>query len=324
VGSVCGSQQIASNFRKLLKPKNRLIMHILITGGTGLIGRRLCEALTTRGDRVTVLSRRPDAVPRLCGVGVNAMKSLDYWTPEQSFDAVINLAGEPIVDARWTDRRKKILCDSRILLTEQLVEKICQANRPPQVLLSGSAIGYYGIDEHQTFNEENNAGEDFSAALCHAWEKAAHTVRATGVRCVVLRTGLVLDNRGGILKKMLLPFQCGLGSRLGAGQQWMSWIHCEDYLNAVLTLLDDTSATGPYNLTAPNPVTNADFTRSLGRAVHRPAFFVAPAWLLQLAMGERSDLLLGGQRVMPERLLANAFDFRFPHLDGALDELVRS
>jgi uncharacterized protein (TIGR01777 family) len=299
-------------------------MRVLITGGTGLIGRRLCAALSARGDSVTVLSRRPQSVSSLCGAGVNAMASLDQWTPELSFDAVINLAGEPIVDARWTEKRQQILRDSRVALTEQLVKKIAQANHLPQVLLSGSAIGYYGIVADQVLNEEANFGRDFSASLCLSWETAAQAASDLNVRCVILRTGLVLDSHGGILKKMLLPFKCALGSRLGDGRQWMSWIHCEDYLNAVLTLLDDTSAAGPYNLTAPQPVTNADFTRSLGRAVHRPALFVAPAWLLRLAMGQRADLLLGGQRVLPERLLARGFHFRYPDLNSALANLVKS
>jgi hypothetical protein len=299
-------------------------MHVLITGGTGLIGRRLCAALSARGDSVTVLSRRPHLVPQLCGAGVNAMASLDDWTPELRFDAVINLAGEPIVDARWTEKRQQVLLDSRVAVTEQLVKKIAQANHQPQVLLSGSAVGYYGIVADQTLNEEANSGHDFSASLCLAWEKAAQAASELDVRCVILRTGLVLDHRGGILKKMLLPFQCALCSRLGDGRQWMSWIHCEDYLNAVLALLDDTSAVGPYNLTAPQPVTNADFTRSLSRAVHRPAPFVAPAWLLRLVMGERSDLLLGGQRVLPERLLARGFQFHYPDLTSALTNLIES
>jgi len=297
-------------------------MHVLITGGTGLIGRRLCAALSARGDSVTVLSRRPQSVPKLCGTGVNTMASLDHWTPELKFDALINLAGEPIVDARWTKKRQQVLLDSRVAVTEKLVKKIAQTNHQPQVLISGSAVGYYGIVADQNLNEESNSGHDFSASLCLAWEKAAQAVTEMDVRCVIVRTGLVLDNHGGLLKKMLLPFQCALGSRLGDGRQWMSWIHCEDYLNAVLTLLDDTSATGSYNLTAPQPVTNADFTRSLSRAVHRPALFVAPAWLLRLAMGERSDLLLGGQRVLPTRLLTRGFHFHYPDLASALANLI--
>ena len=297
-------------------------MHVLITGGTGLIGRRLCAALSARGDSVTVLSRRPQMVSKLCGASVKSMASLDQWTPELSFDAVINLAGEPIVDARWTEKRKQILLDSRVALTAQLVNKIAQAKQRPQVLLSGSAIGYYGIVADQVLDEESRFGQDFSAVLCRDWEKEALAVNDFGVRCVLLRTGLVLDNHGGILKKMLLPFRCALGSRLGDGKQWMSWIHCEDYLHALLKLLDDTSATGAFNMTAPQPVTNAEFTRSLGHAVHRPALLIAPAFVLRLAMGERSDLLLGGQRVLPTRLSASGFHFRFPDLASALTDLI--
>ena len=298
-------------------------MHVLITGGTGLIGRRICAALRARGASVTVLSRRPQLVAELCGVGVNSIASLDLWTPELVFDAVINLAGEPIVDARWTEKRKQILLDSRVALTKQLVKKIEQANQRPRVLMSGSAIGYYGIVADQSLNEESHSGQDFSALLCKAWEKEAQAVSDLGVRCVILRTGLVLDHRGGMLKKMLLPFQCALGSRLGDGTQFMSWIHSEDYLNALLSLLDDASASGAFNMTAPQPVTNTEFTRSLGHAVHRPALFIAPAFVLRLAMGERSELLLGGQRVLPERLLARAFHFRFPDLASALADLLQ-
>ena len=298
-------------------------MRVLITGGSGLIGRRVCAALTARGDSVTVLSRRPHLVAQLCGAGVNAIASLDQWTPELVFDAVINLAGEPIEDARWTDKRKQILLDSRVALTTQLVKKIEQANQRPRVLMSGSAVGYYGIVADQILNEESQAGSDFSAHLCKAWEKEAQAISDLGVRCIILRTGLVLDNRGGMLKKMLLPFQCALGSRLGDGTQFMSWIHSEDYLNALLSLLDDTSASGAFNMTAPQPVSNAEFTRSLGQAVHRPALFVAPAFVLRLAMGERSDLLLGGQSVLPERLLARNFRFGFPDLASALADLIK-
>lgn len=298
-------------------------MRVLITGGTGLIGRRVCAALTARGDSVTVLSRRPQLVAELCGVGVNSIASLDQWTPELVFDAVINLAGEPIVDARWTEKRKQILLDSRVALTTQLVKKIEQANQRPRVLMSGSAVGYYGIVADRVLHEESPSGNDFSALLCKAWEKEAQAASDLGVRCVILRTGLVLDNRGGMLKKMLLPFQCALGCRLGDGKQCMSWIHCADYTNALLSLLDDTLASGAFNITAPQPVTNTEFSRSLARAVHRPALFIAPAFVLRLAMGERSDLLLGGQRVLPERLLARNFRFGFPDLASALADLIK-
>lgn len=299
-------------------------MHILITGGTGLIGRSLCAALTALGAQITVLSRRPQQVASLCGSRVQAMQSLDEWTPEIRFDAVINLAGEPIVDAYWTPRRKQVLRDSRIQLTQHLVEKIQQAKSKPEVLISGSAIGYYGIVPEQSLNEDAPHGQDFSAQLCVDWELAAKKAQEFGVRVVLLRTGLVLDETGGMLKKLLLPFQLALGSRLGNGKQWMSWVHWQDYLRAVLFLLNNVKMKGAYNLTAPVPVTNADFTKTLAQTLDRPAFFVAPAFVLKLVMGERSDLLLGGQKVLPQRLQESGFVFQFSELPNALQEILKT
>jgi uncharacterized protein (TIGR01777 family) len=298
-------------------------MRILMTGGTGLIGRRLCAALTARGDQITVLSRRPQQVAALCGASVKAIASLKEYTEDVTFDAVINLAGEPIVDARWTARRKQILLDSRVALTQTLVEKMHRAKHRPQILLSGSAIGYYGMHEDQILTEDGAAGQDFSAQLCAAWEQAALTAQDDGVRVVLLRTGLVMDEEGGLLKKMLLPFRLALGSRLGNGRQWMSWIHRQDYLHAVLTLLDDQTAQGAFNLTAPQPVTNAQFTQILASAVHRPAIFFAPTVLLKLALGERSDLLLSGQNVIPQALSERGFKFEFADLGSALRDLLK-
>lgn len=299
-------------------------MRILMTGGTGLIGRRLCAALTARGDQLTVLSRRPQQVAALCGTSVKSIQNLDEYTPDTEFDAVINLAGEPIVDARWTARRKQILLDSRVALTTTLVQKISQAKFRPQVLLSGSAIGYYGMHEEQSLIEDDASGHDFSAQLCAAWEQAALVVQDAGVRVVLLRTGLVMDEDGGLLKKMRLPFQLALGSRLGHGRQWMSWIHRQDYLRAVLTLLDDQTATGAFNLTAPQAVTNAQFTQTLASALRRPALFFAPALMLRVALGERADLLLSGQKVVPHALSARGFKFEFGDLACALRDLLKS
>jgi len=299
-------------------------MRILMTGGTGLIGRRLCAALTARGDQLTVLSRRPQQVAALCGTSVKSIQNLDEYTPDTEFDAVINLAGAPIVDARWTAQRKQILLDSRVALTTTLVQKISQAKFRPQVLLSGSAIGYYGMHEEQSLIEDDASGHDFSAQLCAAWEQAALVVQDAGVRVVLLRTGLVMDEDGGLLKKMRLPFQLALGSRLGHGRQWMSWIHRQDYLRAVLTLLDDQTATGAFNLTAPQAVTNAQFTQTLASALRRPALFFAPALMLRVALGERADLLLSGQKVVPHALSARGFKFEFGDLACALRDLLKS
>lgn len=297
-------------------------MHILITGGTGLIGRSLCKALLAEGHELTVLSRDPASVPFKCGMGVPAMAGLDEWSAGKSFDAVINLAGEPIVDARWTARRKQVLWDSRVTLTEELVRHITAAEHKPAVLLSGSAVGYYGNRGDTALDEAENAGEDFSAQLCKAWEDAALTATQAGVRVCLLRTGLVLSDDGGLLGRMLLPFKFGLGARLGDGKQMMSWVHLADYVAMLLRLLHDAQASGPYNMTAPQPVSNAEFTFSLAQALHRPALFAAPALLLKWVMGERACLLLEGQNVLPGKISASGYRFQFSQLSDALGDLL--
>jgi hypothetical protein len=297
-------------------------MRILITGGTGLIGRRLCRALLAEGYELTVFSRNPASVPVKCGAGIQALGSFTEWRPDMTFDAVINLAGEPIVDKRWTAQRKQILWDSRVTLTEELVRRIAAAEHRPSVLLSGSAVGYYGNGGDLMLDEAAGAGEGFAAELCKAWEDAALVAESFGVRVCMLRTAPVLSNDGGMLGRMLPPFRLGLGARLGDGKQWMSWVHIEDYAAMVLRLLRDDQMHGPYNMAAPNPVTNAEFTATLAAALHRPALFVAPAALLKLAMGESASLLLEGQRVLPRKMEAAHQHFAFPTLAEALRDLV--
>jgi hypothetical protein len=293
-------------------------MNILMTGGTGLIGRALCKALRAQGHQLTVLSRQAALVPELCGKTVQAMASLDEWHATQHFDAVINLAGAPIVDAVWTSARKQILRDSRIALTEKLLQRIKEAAHKPAVLLSGSAVGYYGNRPDVELDEQSDAGADFAAHLCADWENAALPASGLGVRVCLLRTGLVLSDQGGLLGRMLLPFKFALGARLGAGRQGMSWVHIDDSVAMVLRLLHDEQLSGAFNLTAPHPVSNAEFTEQLAQAVGRPAIFVAPERLLKWAMGERAVLLLEGQRALPVRMLAAGFKFTYPELPGAL------
>jgi uncharacterized protein (TIGR01777 family) len=297
-------------------------VHILITGGTGLIGKQLCKALLADGHALTVLSRNPDTVPRKCGPNVKAMASLDEWQPERSFDAVINLAGAPIVDARWSVRRKQALWDSRITLTENLVGRIAAARTKPVVLLSGSAVGYYGNRGDAALDETAAAGADFPARLCKAWEAAALAAEASGVRVCLLRTGLVLSRQGGLLGRMLLPFRLGLGARLGNGKQWMSWIHIDDYVAMLLGLLRNEQARGPYNMTAPQPATNREFTATLAKVLHRPAPFIVPAWFLKPVMGERACLLLEGQKVLPGKIESAGYRFAFTTLTNALQDLL--
>lgn len=297
-------------------------MRILITGGTGLIGSHLCKALLAEGHQLTVLSRHPETVAVKCGAAVQAMTTLDEWRTDRTFDAVINLAGEPIVDAYWSVRRKQVLRDSRIALTEKLVQRIVAAKQKPTVLLSGSAVGYYGNGGDTEVGEDAQAGNDFAADLCRDWEFAACAAEELELRVCLLRTGLILSESGGLLGRMLLPFKLGLGARLGDGKQWMSWVHIDDYVSMVQRLLNDEQMRGPFNMTAPQPVTNAEFTRTLAHTLHRPAIFAAPGVVLRVAMGERAALLLDGQRVLPTRLAAAGYQFKFPDLSGALDDLL--
>lgn len=297
-------------------------MHILLTGGTGLIGRALCAHWLAAGHRLTVWSRRPGQVPALCGAAVRGVARLEDLAGEVP-DAVVNLAGAPIADRPWTRKRKALLWASRIALTEQLLAWLESLERRPQVLLSGSAVGWYGDGGERELNEEcAPVGEDFASQLCGAWEETALRAEALGMRVVLLRTGLVLANEGGFLQRLLPPFRLGLGGPIGNGRQWMPWIHLRDQVELIDFLLQQPDARGPYNACAPKPVRNREFARSLGRALHRPALLPLPAFALRLALGELSGLLLGGQRAVPCRLLEAGYCFHFRDLDQALGDLL--
>jgi len=293
-------------------------MKILITGGTGLIGRALCRVLLEEGHELTVLSRDPASVKTRCGEAVQPMLGLGEWDETREFAAVINLAGEPIVDVRWSVSRKKALWDSRVGVTQQLVDCIRRAQHRPKVLLSGSAVGYYGDRGDEVLDESSSGAADYAAKLCAAWESAAQQAAGFGVRVCLLRTGLVLSRDGGLLTRMLTPFKLGLGARLGDGKQWMSWIQIDDYVALVLRLLACEDLTGPVDMTAPQPVTNRDFTAALAAALRRPAIFAAPACLLRGVLGERAPMLLGGQRVLPAKMMAHGYQFMHPQLISAL------
>jgi uncharacterized protein (TIGR01777 family) len=297
-------------------------MRILVTGGTGFLGRPLCAALVRAGHQVTVLSRTPSGVADLCGAAVESLASLDAWTPEITFDAVINLAGAPIVDVRWSESRKRLLRDSRIALTDALMRRIAACDRKPAVLLSGSAVGFYGDGGDLALDEHSPAGTDFAARLCADWETAASQATAFGVRVCFLRTGLVLHPSNGILGRLVLPFRLGLGGKLGTGTQWMSWIHRDDWIALAVRLLADRTATGAFNLTAPAPVANATFTRLLGHVLRRPVIFSAPEFLLRAALGERAQMLLAGQRALPRKAELLGFTFAHPELEDALRSLL--
>ncbi|GGU63694.1 NAD-dependent dehydratase [Pseudomonas laurentiana] len=296
-------------------------MHILLTGGTGLIGQRLCQYWLAKGHQLTVWSRRPEQVGRLCGAGVRGIDRLEAFG-DQTLDAVVNLAGAPIADRPWSSARRALLWGSRITLTEQLLAWLEQRQQRPSVLISGSAVGWYGdAGEREITEASRPVKEDFASQLCIAWEETAQQAEALGIRVVLVRTGLVLASEGGFLSRLRLPFKLGLGGPIGDGRQWMPWIHINDEIALIDFLLQRNDASGPYNACAPEPVRNREFARRLGRALHRPALLPLPAPVLRFGLGELSTLLLGGQRARPVRLLAAGFTFQFNDVQSALDEL---
>lgn len=296
-------------------------MHILLTGGTGLIGRQLCRHWLAQGHRLSVWSRRPERVSELCGAGVRGIGTLEALGGE-TVDAVINLAGAPIADRPWTRNRKLLLWASRISLTETLVAWLENREQKPAVLISGSAVGWYGDGGERELTEDSPpVNDDFASHLCIAWEEAAQRAQAAGIRVVLIRTGLVLASQGGFLSRLILPFKLALGGPIGKGRQWMPWIHIDDQIALIDFLMHENAATGPYNACAPHPVRNAEFAKALGRVLHRPAFIPVPAFVLRVGLGEMSLLLLGGQQAMPAKLLATGFTFRFTDLRAALNDL---
>jgi len=295
-------------------------LHFLITGGSGFIGTALCRNLVADGHRATVLTRNSArARPRL-PAHVALVEALDAV---RDVDAIVNLAGENLAAGRWSAQRKREFFDSRVGTTRHLLEWIARQQRRPRVLVSGSAIGWYGPCGDEELSEESPSGTDFSAGLCRAWEAEATKAEAFGVRVCRVRTGIVLDRDGGALKKMLLPFRLGVGGRMGDGRQWMSWIARSDLVALLRWLAESTGANGAYNGTAPAPVRNAEFARTLATALHRPAVLPTPALALKLLFGEMADLLLTGQRVLPVRASADGFAFRHPELGGALAAILR-
>ena len=296
--------------------------HILITGGTGFLGRALIKHWLTAGHQITVLSRDPAHCQQLLGPQIQSINHFNLLPATVQLDAIVNLAGSPIFGGWWTDKRKQQIRDSRIALTHKLLEFVSQLPHKPEVLISGSAIGIYGDQGDTQITEAfTSTSTDFARQLCQDWEHAADDFAALGIRVCLIRTGLVLDNDGGLLQSMLPAFKLGLGGRLGNGQQWMAWIHRQDWVGIVDRLLNDRSLSGPFNATAPEPVTNSEFSRRLAAHLHRPAILHLPAILLQTLLGEMASLLLGSQRVMPHRLQEAGFNFRYHDLDSALQQI---
>jgi uncharacterized protein (TIGR01777 family) len=303
---------------------------IVIAGGTGFLGEPLADALArSRSDgktrEIIVLTRRAPPPAGRSG------RRFVTWTPDGSTgpwkaelegaEAVVNLAGEPIAGRRWSAAQKQRILDSRVLATRSLVHAILEARRPPGVLVSQSGAGYYGLLGDEVAAEDHPPGHDFLAKVCVAWEAEAASV-SNGTRLVILRTGLVLERDGGALPRMLLPFRLGAGGPVGSGRQYWPWIHRLDWIELMRFLIDTPSCSGPFNASAPNPVTNKEFARVLGKVLHRPSLLTTPGFVLKIALGEMAEsLLLSGQRAVPANAMAARFQFRFTQLDQALQAI---
>jgi uncharacterized protein (TIGR01777 family) len=293
-------------------------MKILITGGSGLIGSSLISML--RPCDVSVYTRNVAMAEQILGHKVQFLSSLTHLSNLDDYDVVINLAGEPIVNKKWTDKQKHKIEHSRWSITEDIVTLINAGENPPKLLISGSAIGFYGRQEDNIIDEKfSSAHDEFSHRLCERWEFLAKIAESDKTRVCILRTGVVITKRGGALQKMLLPFKLGLGGPIGDGSQYMSWIHLEDMLQGIAHLIANESCQGVYNFTAPNPVTNAEFSRELAASLSSPCVFKVPEFVLRMMMGEMADLVLYGQRVIPSRLEESGYKFIYPTISQALD-----
>jgi len=306
-------------------------LQVVITGGTGFIGRALAASLARDGHRAIVLSRRPESAP-VPGPGVEVVRwdgrSADGWGQlVAGAGAIVNLAGESItgtgwIPSHWTAARKRRIAESRTSAGLAVVQAIEGAGGKLPALIQASAVGYYGPHDDEAITEDCPPGSDFLASVCVAWEASTQRAEALGARRVLLRTGLVLDAHAGALPRLMLPFKFFAGGPLGSGRQWCPWIHIADEVRAIRFLIESPEARGPFNLTAPNPLTNLAFSRALGKAMGRPALALAPAFALRLALGEMATLVVDGQRALPARLAGLGFCFAFPDAGAALRDLV--
>ena len=295
-------------------------MKIFITGISGLIGRHLAKTFRQSGHTVSGLTRNTERASKVLPASVSLVDRLDD-AQDYMPDVVINLAGAPIADKRWSNSRKRELKSSRIKLTDELVDWMRQMKQHPDVFISGSAVGDYGRQGDKDITETSEPHPEFTHELCQEWEQAA--LKADDIcRVCLLRTGLVVAPKGGFLDKMKLPFSLGLGGRIGSGQQYMSWIHLDDMVSGIEHLIQDSTLSGAFNMTAPNPVTNQHFSQALASSLNRPAIFPAPGFALKLLLGEMSDLLLTGQKVLPQRLTQSGFQFQFPNVEAALVQVM--
>ncbi len=306
-------------------------MKIAVTGATGFVGSRLVARLHKEGNRVLVLTRNTtyaqkvfpsEAFPNVEIVTYTPTVSGSWQDVIASCDGVVNLAGEPIAEERWTPEHKREILNSRQLGTQKIVEAIAKANPKPPVLVNASAIGYYGTSETATFDESSSSGSDFLAQVCQAWEAEARKVKDAGVRLVILRFGIVLG-QGGALGKMIMPFKLFAGGPIGSGRQWFSWIHIDDLVSLILQALTKPEIEGLYNATAPNPVQMTDFCQTLGQVIHRPSWLPVPAFALEALLGDGAMVVLEGQQVLPKHTLESGFEYQYPNLQPALRQILQ-
>ncbi len=295
-------------------------MNILITGGTGFIGSALCSRLLESKHNIFVLSRHPEVIKE----PITGVSSLEQLKSDIVFDVVINLAGEPIADKRWSTRQKQRILSSRIETTQKLIAYLKTLKQKPELFISGSAIGYYGISKTNDIVDETAQGDtSFASQLCQQWEAAALHAQALGIRTCLLRTGIVLGKGGGALKKMLPPFKIGLGGKIGQGTQWMPWIHIDDLVGIILYCIDNNNVSGAINGASPNPVTNQIFTKTFGKVLKRPAILPMPALVIKLLMGQMGgELLLAGKKVLPVKIMDAGYKFKYDKLEQALLDIV--
>lgn len=305
-------------------------MRIIITGGSGLIGRAITSSLVEDGNDVTILSRRPGNVANFpSGVKIlewDGMSDTGWGKEIENTDVVIHLAGENLsggglLPVRWTKERKNRLVNSRVNTGKILAKVIEIANRRPAIFVQASGIGFYGTDRRYEFTEESAPGSDFLANLSVLWEASSETIEKFGVRRVIIRSGVVLSSRGGALRPLLFPYKLFIGGPIGDGNQVLSWIHIDDEVNAIRFLISNHQATGVFNLTSPNPVTNNEFGKTISKVLKKPHYLPIPGFLIHLALGEVADMVLEGQKVYPRKLLESGFKYKYPTLEEALDNL---
>lgn len=303
-------------------------MKVIIAGGSGLIGSALAQDMAADGHEIIILSRSPQQNRYRYGknievVGWDGASAAGWGHLVEEADAIVNLTGENLASGRWTDARKKRIIQSRVEPGQAIVEALRQAKVKPKVLLQSSAMGFYGARGDEKVTEETGPGDEFQAHVCIAWENSTAAVEEMGVRRVITRTGIVLDANEGALPRMVLPFKFFVGGPIGSGKQWVSYISIFDEIKAIRFLLENENASGVYNLTTPNPLRNKDFEQAIGRTLNRPALIPVPALAIKLLFGEMASVLLTGQRVLPQRLLATGFKFDHPDAQSALQAVLK-